>query len=78
SMNCSESRSRATIDLREIAVAFALMTGSGVALDGLFRLYGIANQAEMLNRARCWVRSASDIVGIRQFLYAMMLLSDEC
>jgi hypothetical protein len=64
------------LDLREIALAFSQLLEAGLSMDDLLRLYGIANAKDLLARIRTWVRAAADVLGIRQLLYAMLLLPD--
>jgi hypothetical protein len=77
SMNCNGRSARQTSDLREVAIAFALLTEIGIGTDLLFQLYGIPNSDNMLDRVQRWLKQGADIVGIRQFLYSMMLLSNQ-
>lgn len=76
-MKCKTGTTYGRTALREIAVAFALLTDVGLTKYCLFRLYGILNSNDMLGRVRCWLSQDCDIIEIRQFIYAMMMLSDQ-
>jgi hypothetical protein len=72
-----DKREKLIADLREIAISLSVLIEVGFRTDVLFRLYGIANSNEMLHRIERWLKQPADVTSVRQFLYALMLLSDQ-